>query len=54
MKLTYAIPKLRALTSEQNQGQHPCWNGSVAFGGQCGSGGTAGTSCVSGYTPFAS
>ena len=54
MKVKYEVPMLRSFTTEKNQGQHPCWPGSVAYGGQCGSGGVAGTSCVTGHTPFSS
>jgi|YNPNPStandDraft_1061719.scaffolds.fasta_scaffold00477_10 hypothetical protein len=52
MKLEYATPVLKPLTKENNTAQRPCWSGGVAFGGQCGTGGTAGTSCVTGHSPF--
>jgi hypothetical protein len=52
--MRYSKPILRPLDEEDVRGQYPCWSGGVAYGGQCGSGGTAGTSCVTGYTQFAS
>jgi len=52
--MNYSIPMLLPFDDEDVVAQYPCWSGGYALGGQCGSGGTAGTSCVTGYTPFAS
>ena len=52
--MKYDVPMLVPLEEEETAAQYPCWSGGVAYGGQCGSGGTAGTSCVTGYGPFAS
>lgn len=53
-KIKYAAPTLKPLTGQHHTGQKPCWNGSVAYGGACQSGGTAGTSCGTGHSPFSS
>jgi hypothetical protein len=52
--MKYSIPTLKPLTGKQNTGQRPCWSGSVAYGGACQNGGTAGTSCGTGHSPFSS
>ena len=50
--MRYSKPILRPLDDGAIQGQSPCWSGASAYGGQCSNGGSAGTSCVTGYSPF--
>lgn len=52
MKKQYAKPSLIPLSEPIVVAQNPCWTGSVASGGQCSTGGTAGTSCSTGHSPF--
>jgi hypothetical protein len=50
--MSYSKPILRPLNDGDIRGQSPCWSGGGAYGGQCGNGSTAATSCATGYSPF--
>lgn len=54
MKKQYTKPCLKPLSESSVVAQSPCWTGGVAPGGQCSTGGTAGTSCATGHSQFAS
>ncbi len=54
MKKQYTKPCLNPLSEPLVVAQNPCWTGGVAAGGQCSTGGTAGTTCATGHSQFAS
>jgi hypothetical protein len=52
--MKYTIPMIWPINEDSEVAQYPCWSGGIAYGGQCANGGTAGTSCYTGYGPFSS